>query len=103
MRLYDLTREAENDLRDILLHTLKEWGPQQVRRYQHALTSKLEAIARGEVIERHFSKNLPTVFVAKCEHHFIFYTTQNRDWPLVLAILHEKQDIVVRLLDRLGD
>jgi len=74
MRLYDLTFEAENDLHGVLLYTLKEWGPQQVRRYQHALTSKLEAIARGEVIPRRFSENLPTVFVAKCEHHFIFYT-----------------------------
>ena len=40
MLLYDLTLAAENDLRGILLYTLKEWGPEQVRRYQHALTSK---------------------------------------------------------------
>lgn len=101
MRRYDLTLAAENDLRGILTYTLKEWGPDQLKRYQLGLTAKLEAIASNEVVERRFSENLPTVLIAKYEYHFIFYTVENRDRPPVLAILHEKQDIVVRLADRL--
>ena len=103
MRLYDLTEDAENDLREILRYTLKQWGAPQVRRYQQTLVRKLEAIAHGEVAVRRFSGNLPDVFVTKCEHHYIFYITQARPRPLVIAFFHERQDIVARLADRLGD
>jgi toxin ParE1/3/4 len=101
MRRYDLAKGAETDLRDILRYTLKEWGVQQVRYYQCLLTAKLDSIAAGEVSARQFSKNLPEVLVTRCEHHYVFYTAQNRARPLIIAILHERQDLVARLADRL--
>ena len=101
MSRYDLTEGAENDLREILSYTLREWGALQVRNYCQALTSKLESIADGKVPIRRFSKKLPQVFVTRCEHHYVFYTTQNCPKPLVVAIFHERQDLVARLADRI--
>lgn len=101
MRTYDLTDEAVNDLREIVRYTLKQRGETQVRRYQKALTDRLEAVAKGEVVKHTFSNNLPDVYVTRCEHHYIFYTTRNRARPLILAILHERRDIVTRLVERL--
>ena len=101
MRLYDLSQDAENDLREILRYTLKEWGREQVERYRQTLVQKLDSIARAETPARQFSENIPDVFVTKCEHHYIFYTIHNRSRPLIVALFHERQDIVARLTNRL--
>ena len=101
MRLYDLSQDAEEDLRDILRYTLKKWGREQVGRYRDQLLKALNSIARAENPARHFSERLPDVLVAKCEHHYIFYSLYNGRRPLILALFHERQDIVARLAHRL--
>ncbi|MBV61427.1 type II toxin-antitoxin system RelE/ParE family toxin [Abyssibacter profundi] len=97
---YQLTLEAEQDLRGVFRYTLREWGSAQLERYRQALTETLNAIADGEVPRRVVSDNLPGVYVARCQHHFIFYVVPERKPPLVLAVLHERQDLVARLVER---
>jgi plasmid stabilization system protein ParE len=50
---------------------------------------------------RSLSKNLPEVLFVKAEHHYVFYITEDQKKPLIIAIFHEKQDIVRRLTQRL--
>lgn len=53
MRNYDLTDEAESDLRQIIRHTL-------------------EAIGNQTLVGMTFSDNLPAIRVVKSQHHYIF-------------------------------
>jgi plasmid stabilization system protein ParE len=98
---YVLSWEAEHDLFGIFQYTLKTWCSEQLARYQKALVSALNAIASGRMHGRSLSKNLPEVLFVKAEHHYVFYITEDQKKPLIIAIFHEKQDIVRRLTQRL--
>ena len=102
MRKYNLSDDAEDDLRSIAPYTLDMWGAKQLKEYQTALNEKFEQIGRGEALERSFSLNLPNVHVTKCRHHFIFYLTEENKLPIIIAVFNERNDIVKRLLSRLS-
>jgi plasmid stabilization system protein ParE len=97
---YDLTPEAEEDLKDIIRYTIEQWGLEQAQRYADLLEIGCQKIADETVISRTFSQKYPDVFVAKCEHHFIFYLRRSPR-PLIIAFLHERMDLVNRLKNRL--
>lgn len=77
MRNYDLTDEAENDLRKIIRYTLKKWGTEQAHTYRTAFLNTLEAIGNKTLVGMTFSDNLPAIRIVKSQHHYVFYTLQN--------------------------
>ncbi len=97
---YDLTPEAEEDLKNIIRYTIEQWGLEQAQRYVYLLESGFQKIADETAISRTFSQKYPDVYVTKCEHHFIFYLRRSSR-PLIIAILHERMDLVNRLKGRL--
>ncbi len=101
MTLYELTKDAENDLREIARYTLKNHGTKQLQLYRGKINNKLNEIASGEVIARSFSETLPQVLITRCEHHFIFYITKNREKPVVIGIVHENRDIASQIKNRI--
>ncbi|WP_031433637.1 type II toxin-antitoxin system RelE/ParE family toxin [Methylomarinum vadi] len=101
MLTYELTAAAEEDLRTIARYTLKEWGETQLWRYADLLEKRMEAIAEGAAHSRTFSKRFPEVWVTRCEHHYIFYLHPQGRVPQIIAVLHEKMDLVQRLKHRL--
>ncbi len=48
MFLYELTKEAEQDLREIARYTLKHWGKDVLNQYRSGLEATFKAIANGE-------------------------------------------------------
>jgi hypothetical protein len=56
MRQYNITEDAEQDLREIARYTLSKFGPKQLEAYRQALNSTFNAIGRNQVIQRQFSK-----------------------------------------------
>lgn len=101
MSSYELSIEAEDDLRDIAEYTLKKWGNKIFEQYRRGLIKTFEAIANKEVIEKRVSKNLSDVFVSKFRHHFIFYLTALNQKPIIIAVIHEQRDILNHLVKRL--
>jgi toxin ParE1/3/4 len=99
--VYQLTEDADDDLLGIARYTIKKWGIEQARRYEAALESRFAAIGRGTIQGRIFLKRRPEIRVTHCEHHYIFYVQRDKRCPLILAVLHEKMDLVVRLEKRL--
>lgn len=96
---YEITLAAEEDLREIWRYTLDTWGPEQADTYLVQIEDCLEAIGGGRVRSRS-SQRLPGgVCVHRCQHHFIFWIVIDR--PIIIAVLHEKMDVVRRLADRL--
>ncbi len=104
MNAYDLTIEAETDLKSILLYTIEQWGVEQAQHYADLLEAGFCKISTQKATSRTFSKVYPQVRVTKCEHHYIFYLSQQTESsrPLILAVLHERMDLLSRLKKRLG-
>jgi len=101
MSSYQLTEEAEEDLREIARYTIKTWGKKQLATYRKALNKSFKAIAKGDVIARAFSEEVSGVFVIKSGAHYIFYLTPENQPPIIIAVLHEARDLVQHLASRL--
>ena len=101
MNHYDLTEEAAEDIRKIVRYTLQTWGVDQVERYRQALKSCLDQLAQAPALGRAVSTTSPEVRLFPCQHHYFFYLSEGRVRPLVIAVLHRRQDFHARLEGRL--
>jgi plasmid stabilization system protein ParE len=99
---YELTPDAEADLEQIAEYTLREWGPEQQAHYAELLEAGFARIADGHTVSRRFLERYPHLYVTRCEHHYIFYIRQDASVrPHIIAVLHERMDLINHLRDRL--
>ena len=103
MATYQLTALAREDLREVARYTVKTWGTKQARRYQVSLESFFEAIAENKIQGHTFTRRRPDLLFARCEHHFVFFLRRENSCPLILAVFHEKMDLMMRMRKRLQD
>ena len=98
---YVLTLAAEADVRGIIRHTRKEWGDAQVRHYVTKLEQGMVRLATGQGYFKDLSALYPALRMVRCEHHYVFGLPRERAPALIVAILHERMDLMARLADRL--
>jgi len=101
VKTYVLTKSAEADLKEVVRYTLNEWGEAQCSRYVAALEKQAEAVATGNGVFEVMDELLPTLRVALSGKHYIFCLPQAQGPAIILAILHERMDVVARLKQRL--
>ncbi|WOI58218.1 type II toxin-antitoxin system RelE/ParE family toxin [Palleronia sp. LCG004] len=99
MKSYDLTLAAEDDLREIWIYTYRTWGLDQADRYFDLIERCLDAVGDGRAASRSFDTLPDGIHIHRCEHHYIVWLDVAR--PVVIAILHERMDIVRHLDDRM--
>lgn len=99
MKSYDLTLAAEEDLRGIWEYSCETWGIDQADRYLDQIEACCEAIGSDQARSKAHDALPDDVRVHRCEHHYLFWLIGDR--PIILAILHERMDLVNRLKDRL--
>ena len=100
---YELTTLAEKDMRDIARYTIDTWGIEQAERYEALLSKRFQEIAQGIITPKIFSKRRPDLLFTYCEHHYIFYwQPEGRPKSVILAVLHERMDLIQRLKNRLA-
>lgn len=99
---YVLAAAAEADLRDIIRYTHKQWGDAQTRSYVARLQAGMENVATGEGFFKDMSALYPGLRMVRCEHHYIFCLPRDDAPALVVAIFHERMDLIARLAARLG-
>jgi plasmid stabilization system protein ParE len=97
---YRLTSEAASDIKGILDYTLDRWGAEQADKYVLQIEQCLHDLVSGRRSGRPFGDSLAEIQVFHCEHHYIFYATQD-DLLAVVAILHEAMDLLARLRERM--
>lgn len=95
----DLTLAAEEDLRGIWRYTFVTWGPEQADKYLDQLGDCFDAIGSRRAPPRSLPQLPDEVCVHRCQRHYIFWLAIDR--PIIIAVLHEKMDILLRLEDRL--
>jgi len=98
---YQLTPQAEEDLKQIARYTVKKWGKKQSLKYAGLLEACFLKITNRSVLSRSFSEHYSQVQVTRCEHHYVFYVDFKNKQPCIIAVLHEAMDIVSRLKSRL--
>jgi plasmid stabilization system protein ParE len=100
-RLYVLDSAAEADLREIARYTRKTWGAAQVGVYKAKLTLCMETLAKGEGLYKELPVLRAGLRAVRCQHHFIFMLSRQGLPAVVLAVFHERMDIMARLKGRL--
>jgi plasmid stabilization system protein ParE len=101
-RAYVLSSLAEADLRDIVRYSRKQWGDQRTRAYVEQLERGTSKLARAEGHYRDMSAVYPELRVALVGHHYVFCLPRADAPALVVAVLHERMDLITRLKARLG-
>ncbi len=97
---YQLTPAAERDLQKIWRYSSERWGMDQADRYLERLDQCCEHIAKDEALCRSFAEIDARLKSLHCEHHYVFFLSGD-DQPVVIALLHERMDLLARLKDRL--
>ena len=103
MNGYVLTDEAEADLRSIIRYTRKQWGEAQVRRYIAKLQAGIANLAASKGAFKDMSAIYPALRMSHCEHHYLFCLPREGAPALIIAIFHERMDLMTRLAGRLDD
>jgi toxin ParE1/3/4 len=99
--MYKLTRLAEADLREIARYTRKQWGQAQVGTYRTKLMQSMDALASGSGRFKELPELRPGLRMTRCQHHCIFMLLRPGEPAVVLAVLHERMDLMDRLQARL--
>ncbi|VVE59649.1 type II toxin-antitoxin system RelE/ParE family toxin [Pandoraea sputorum] len=102
MTAYVLTAQAEADLRDIIRYTRQQWGTEQARRYIAKLELGIASLAAGRGTFKDMSELFPELRMVHCEHHYVFCLPQGSAPALIVAIFHERMDLMTRLTDRIS-
>ena len=92
---------AEKELREILRYTRKNWGDAQAKKYAAKLRERFQALATGKQPFKDMSELYPALRMAHCESHYVFCLPGQGSPALIIAILHERMDIIARLEHRL--
>ncbi|MFT3804623.1 MAG: type II toxin-antitoxin system RelE/ParE family toxin [Burkholderiaceae bacterium] len=98
---YVLSKGAVADLREITRYTIATWGEERCRTYVAEIETTASALARGEGVYREMDVVLPGLRMAWSGKHCLFCLPRPGQRPIILAILHERMDILARLKDRL--
>lgn len=97
-----LSQAAEADLREIIRFTRKQWGDAQVRRYIGDLEDGMTRLAAGQGVFKDMSALYPSLRMARCQHHYVFCLPREDAPTVVVAIFHERMDLMARLATRLN-
>jgi plasmid stabilization system protein ParE len=100
---YILTDAAEADMRGIIRYTRKEWGNAQARRYIVKLEQGIARLASRQGTFKDMSALYPALLMSHCEHHYVFCLPRESSPALIVAIFHDRMDLLARLADRLYD
>jgi len=103
MTAYLLIPEAEEDIKDIARYTLESWGEKQYFNYAASFERRFQEISNRTAQSRIFSKRFPQVLMTQCEHHYIFHIHKKGYVPLIIAILHERMDMLAWVENRVSD
>jgi len=101
-RPYVLTRGAAADLRGIVRYTVEQWGEVQCKAYIAQLEDAGCELAKGQGPYKELDELHPGLRVRLVGRHYLFCLPRTGEPALILAILHERMDIMTRLKNRLG-
>lgn len=100
--LHVLTAAAETDVRGIVRYTRRQSGDAKLRAYMDKLERGIVRLAAGQGAFKDLGMLYPALRMSHCQHHYIFCLHRENAPPLIVAILHERMNLMTRLADRLA-
>lgn len=99
MKIFELTREARQDLKLIAIYTEKRWGRDQRYLYLKQFDDSFHFLARNPAA----GKNCEALKAGfkKFPHgsHLIFYRQNTENKILIVRILHKNMDVKSRVIE----
>lgn len=93
---------ARRAILDIWQYTYRTWGAEQADRYVRGLYEMCDQLAENRIKWRAVPHpEAAGVYVARYEHHFIFFRQLTDGRLGIISILHENMDLPTRLHDDL--
>lgn len=89
---YRFTPLAIADLEDIWRYTAETWSPEQADIYHRKIMTRLDKLARGEVVGRNCDDVRPGYFRLKAELHVVFFRHRS-EFLEIVRILHQSMDL----------
>ena len=93
-------REAEAELREIVRYTARQWGAGQAQAYARLMDEAAD-LALDQGVFKEWGDVLPGLRVKAAGSHFVFCVLRTGQPALVLAVLHERMDLMTRIRARL--
>ncbi|HDS1667651.1 type II toxin-antitoxin system RelE/ParE family toxin [Stenotrophomonas maltophilia] len=102
MTAYVLTDDAEADLRSVIRYSRRQWGDAQARRYVTTMQQEVDRLVAGHSAAKDMGDLYPSLRMGRCGHHYVFFLPAGNSPTLVVAIFHERMDLMTRVAARLG-
>jgi len=100
---FELSYLADGDIAGIILYTIEKWDADQAIRYAGFLDAHFEAIGRGNACTKAIFGHRADLRVSRCQKHVVFHQERAGNCPLILAVFHERMELMERLSDRLNE
>lgn len=101
-RPFAYSLQAETELYEIVQYTARNWGKAKAREYARKIDDAADELATGRGVFREWDDLLPGLRFKRAGSHFVFCVHRENQPALILAILHERMDLITRLKERLG-
>lgn len=92
--IYKISKEAENDLKEIWFYTIENWSTQQAERYLNLIFDEIDYLCSNPNSGVDFGEIRKGYWRSKVKSHLILYKINTKQNELeVIRILHEIMDI----------
>ena len=98
--MFPFTEKAEADLKHIWKHTHATWGEGQADRYLYGIDDCCHTLAETPHMGKIANEVGNGVRILRYENHYICYLIHD-DTLIVIAILHERMNLLARIKSRL--
>lgn len=96
--MFELSREANEDLTNIWFYTLETWSVEQADRYVNLIIDEIEYLAINPQAGKNANHIRKDYLSSKIKSHVIFYRVLKRKNVIqVIRILHQRMDIINKL------
>lgn len=93
---YYFTKSSRKDLKDIWHYTDKKWGEAQADKYLKGISTVCQEISKHPTIGRLLYGISTDIRVYRYHKHYIFYLDSKKS-VRIIAVLHEKMDLLKRI------
>lgn len=100
---FELSYLADGDIAGIIGYTIENWDIDQAIRYVGFLDVHFEAIGKGDARTKAIFAHRTDLRVSRCQKYVIFHQERAGKYPLILAVFHERMELMERLNERLTD
>ena len=101
MRLHELSDKAKEDINEITDYTVERYGVNQMFQYIQRLETAADELADGYGHYKQYPDVHPLLRAKHCQKHYIFGVLRGNKPMLVIAIFHERMNLIEQVKHRL--